>query len=138
MDQENVSDGSSWTQTVVAMCEFEPVLSDAQAERVWLEKRIEGFQQACEEGEKILRDRGAAYGDATAECGFVGAAITLTTDVARIRRIVMDLGNLQRISEGDEELLEKLEDALIDAHNYAAIAYYWLKQGNLMGRPIYS
>lgn len=104
---------------------------------VWLASRIADFQEACDVGEGIFWDRGEAYGDATAECGLLGAAITLTTDVARIRRLLMDVGHLTRLQEGDEELTKKLADALIDAHNYAAIAYFWLKQGNLMGRANY-
>lgn len=103
----------------------------------WLAARIHDFQQACIIGEEIFWDRGAAYGDATAECGLLGAAITLTTDVARIRRLLMSVENLQRIQDGDEELTSKLRDALIDAHNYAAIALHWLDDGNLMGRPQY-
>lgn len=103
----------------------------------WLTCRVIDFTNICDLGQEILWDRGEAYGDATAECGLLGAAITLTTDVARIRRLLLDLNHLQRLQEGDRELRQKLEDALIDAHNYAGIALHWLREGNLMGRPNY-
>lgn len=103
----------------------------------WLEKRIEGFKHVCEAGEEIFWDRGRQYGDATAETGLMGAAITLTTDVARIRRILLDLDNLNKLMAGDEKLRESLRDAFIDAHNYAAICYYWLEQENFLGRAQY-
>jgi hypothetical protein len=103
----------------------------------WLARRIYDFQKACDLGENVFWERGEAYGDATAECGLLGAAITLTTDVARIRRLLLDVEHLQKIVAGDAELTEKLRDALIDAHNYAAIALHWLDDGNIMGRPNY-
>ena len=103
----------------------------------WLAQRIGDFQVACEEGEKVFWERGSAYGDATAETGLLGAAITLTTDVARLRGILLNLENLNRLADGDQELKKKLRDALIDAHNYACICLHWLDAGNLMGRPNY-
>jgi len=99
----------------------------------WLAHRIADFQAACIAGEEIYWDRGSQYGDATAETGLLGAAITLTTDVARIRGILLNLENLTKLVHGDQELRKSLEDALLDAHNYAAIAYYWLKTDNIFG-----
>lgn len=103
----------------------------------WLALRIAGFKKVCEQGEAIFWERGKQYGDATAETGLLGAAITLTTDVARIRNILLNVDNLRKLEEGDPELTEKLRDAIIDAHNYSAICFHWLSEGNLMGRAVY-
>lgn len=99
----------------------------------WLAMRIADFSVACEFGEAVFWERGSDYGDATKSTGLMGAVVTLVGDVAKIQGMVLDLENLERIANGDEELIERLEDALIDIHNYAAIAYHWLAQRNLLG-----
>lgn len=88
------------------------------------------FQSHCELSLKTFTEKNAQYGDAVEETGLLGATIELIGCVARLRKLVLEVGGVPE----SEEDKRAIANALEDAHNYANIGIQMLYTKNWRGR----
>jgi len=89
------------------------------------EKQMQEFFDWCME---TFKERNAQYGDAIRVGGFIGAAITLVGDAARLHSLVVNTAG-----QGKQPDREAIGDTLTDIANYAGITAAMLQDDNILG-----
>jgi len=83
-------------------------------------ERIVQFMEIQSNGLELFRKKNADYGDAFAQHGVIGVLIRIQDKIQRA--ISISKNNIELVDD------EKIEDTLIDLHNYAAMALILLKE----------
>lgn len=83
-------------------------------------RRIGQFMDIQSEGLDLFKKKNADYGDAFAQYGVIGVLIRIQDKIQRA--ISISKNHIELVND------EKIEDTLIDLHNYAAMALILLKE----------
>ena len=83
-------------------------------------KRVVQFMDIQSEGLDLFKKKNTDYGDAFAQYGVIGVLIRIQDKIQRA--ISISKNHIELVNN------EKLEDTLIDLHNYAAMALILLKE----------
>lgn len=84
--------------------------------------RVEQMQSIQKQGLELFKKKNADYGDAFAKYGVVGVLMRIEDKIQRCLSITNNGVNL--VND------EKIQDTLIDLHNYAAMALMLLDENN--------
>jgi hypothetical protein len=84
--------------------------------------RIEQMKEIQKKGLELFKKKNKDYGDAFAEYGAIGVLVRMGDKIKRLQNIE----NNQITLVNDE----KINDTLIDLHNYSAMALMLLKEKN--------
>lgn len=90
--------------------------------------QVKKFQEECVTATELFAEKNRLYGNAIVETGVLGAVVELVGITARLKQMVI------RSSDAGASQADKLEDILMDAHNYVNIARMMLREGNYRGR----
>lgn len=85
-------------------------------------KRIVQFMDVQSDGLELFRKKNADYGDAFAQYGVIGVLIRIQDKIQRA--ISISKNNIELVDD------EKIEDTLIDLHNYSAMALILMKESD--------
>ena len=85
-------------------------------------KRVVQFMEIQSNGLELFKKKNADYGDAFAQHGVIGVLIRIQDKIQRA--ISISKNNIELVND------EKIEDTLIDLHNYAAMALILLKEND--------
>lgn len=85
------------------------------------------FHNTCAQCEELFAEKNELYGNSIVETGVLGAVVELVGITARLKKIVL------RSADAGEGEADKLQDILMDAHNYSGIALMMLNDGNFRG-----
>jgi hypothetical protein len=83
-------------------------------------KRVVQFMDVQSDGLELFKKKNADYGDAFAQYGVIGVLIRIQDKIQRA--VSISKNNIELVDD------EKIEDTLIDLHNYAAMALILLKE----------
>lgn len=82
--------------------------------------RVEQLESIQTTARELFKKKNADYGDAFAEFGLIGVLVRIEDKIKR--SLSISKSNIQLIDD------EKLEDTLLDLHNYAAMALMLMQE----------
>lgn len=84
--------------------------------------RVEQLESIQTTARELFKKKNADYGDAFAEFGLIGVLVRIEDKIKR--SLSISKSKIQLIDD------EKLEDTLLDLHNYAAMALMLMQEEN--------
>jgi hypothetical protein len=90
---------------------------------------VREFQRQCDHALTVFKEKNTEYGNAFASTGVLGAVSELIGCIAKLHKLVV-----QNPGNGAEDP-KAVYNALLDAHNFAAMGMLMLQRGNYNGDP---